>query len=263
MRTFFASIGILVLLSLTPLSADPILPRTEKVILVADEWAPYNMTPGARKEGYILEIVREIFGAQGIEIEYWLVPWARALQDTRSGLYDGVIGASTSDAPGFVFPSEPLAINRLGFLTRKAFPWTYKNHASIESVSLGVIRGYDYRVWLSTYVERYRTDPRRIQEAVGDSPLETNLKKLVDNKLDVVVDSETALLYTSRLLGLQDQVRLAGRDTEPAFIHIAFTPSRQRQSERWAKILSDGIRTLRNSGRLQVILSGYGLSDWK
>lgn len=103
------------------------LPRS--IVLVADEWAPYNMVPQGEQEGYIVDVVREVFATSGISVDYQIVPWARAVQDTRKGAYDGVIGASIADAPGFVFPTEMLAINPVGAIvdSQTAIQYTAKS----------------------------------------------------------------------------------------------------------------------------------------
>lgn len=45
-------------------------------------------------------------------------------------------------------------------------------------------------------------------------------------------------------------------------IYIAFSPE-IKDSQRYAQILSKGIKELRKSGRLKEILSKYDLMDWK
>ena len=46
------------------------------------------------------------------------------------------------------------------------------------------------------------------------------------------------------------------------YIYIAFSPKRA-DSQRYARMLSEGVVQLRRTGRLAVILSKYGLKDWK
>lgn len=236
------------------------LPRS--IVLVADEWAPYNMVPQGEQEGYIVDVVREVFAISGISVDYQIVPWARAVLDTRKGAYDGVIGASIADAPGFVFPTEMLAINRLGFFTLPSSPWVFTGEKSLAKVSLGVIKGYDYRAWLSAYIEQNKDSVARIQIVVGDRPLETNIRKLLAGKVGAIVDSQTAIQYTAKSMNLETPLRLAGTDNEPAYIHVAFSPAKP-YSTSLANLLSKGITDLRRTGRLAAILARYGLTDWK
>ena len=65
----------------------------ETLTLVADEWCPYNCTPGDEKPGFLVEIVKKVFEPQGFTVDYKIVPWARAIRDTRAGRYSAILGA--------------------------------------------------------------------------------------------------------------------------------------------------------------------------
>lgn len=45
-------------------------------------------------------------------------------------------------------------------------------------------------------------------------------------------------------------------------MYIAFSPAIS-QSKEYARILSEGVDTLRKSGELKTILKKYGLDDWE
>ena len=231
------------------------------VLLVADAWPPFNATAGDDPEGYFVDIARAVFSEAGYTVDYQNVPWKRAIQGTHDGLFDGAIGASRTDGAGLVFPEEELARNRLAFYTRADDDWCFNGEQSLDGVSLGVIQGYDYRTWLLDYIERYQEEPERIQVMSGENPLEQNLVKLCNQRVDVVVDTDASIRYLAHQSGITDQIRKAGAGEEVAFCYIAFSPN--ERGRELAGILSDGIRELRRSGRLAEILSSYGLTDWQ
>ena len=86
--------------------------------------------------------------------------------------------------------------------------------------------------------------------------------KLLENRIDAIVDNEAVILNVARKMGVVDRVSPAGQGTEPSFIYIAFSPKNE-DSERYAHILSQGIIRLRANGRLREILGRYGIKDWK
>ena len=45
-------------------------------------------------------------------------------------------------------------------------------------------------------------------------------------------------------------------------VFIAFSPAKKESAE-YAKILTDGLKKLRETGELKKILAKYGLEDWK
>jgi len=248
------------LLTALPLPAQEALPKS--ITVVADEWAPFNMIPGAKPEGYMIDVLREVFEPKGVKVNYEIVPWERALQETRRGTYTAVVGASKSDGEGFVFPTEELSINRIAFVTALGSTWNYTDHSSVGKVSLAVVEGYDYRAWLSAYVKENLNDSRLVQVMRGDHPLENNLRKVLGGFVEAAVDSEVALRWTAKQMGIIDRLRFAGRDPEPAYIYVAFSPALP-DSHLLASTLSRGIAQLRSSGRLAALLENYGLKDWK
>lgn len=232
------------------------------ITLVADEWPPFNGKPGSRREGYIVDIARKVFEGHGYTVVYTLAPWTRAVEMTRTGEADGAIGASKADAAGCVFPREELARNTLAFYVRKGTPWRYRGPASIQEVTLGTIAGYDYRPWLLEYIEANRDDSARVQVLHGAEPLKRNLTKLMSGRVQAVVDTEAAIRFVAKEMGILDQLDCAGYGDEPAYIYIAFSP-KKAESASFAEMLSQGIIALRANGDLRQILERYGLKDWK
>lgn len=210
----------------------------------------------------MVDIAREVFEEKGIEVQYMTMPWKRALAETRKGVYTAAIGASKTDATGFVFPEEELARTKLAFYVKKGNPWKFKDIESIKQIKLGAIAGYDYRQWLNDYIKVNSNNPDKVQILTGDVPLQRNLSKLLLDRIDVVVDTEAAILWEAKRLGISHDIEPAGYGSEPSFCYIAFSPNRVR-SPIYAQMLSDGIVKLRENGKLQDILDKYGLIDWK
>lgn len=46
-------------------------------------WIP--KIPGAAKEGVLIDVARAVFEKRGIAVSYKLLPWRRALEETRDG----------------------------------------------------------------------------------------------------------------------------------------------------------------------------------
>jgi len=238
------------------------LAESRTITLVADEWPPFNDKPGSEREGYLVDVARAVFGEQGYQVVYQLVPWARAVDMTRRGQADGAIGASRTDAPDFVFPEEELARNKLAFYTRKGDPWRFAGPSSVQGVTLGTIAGYDYRPWLLEYIAANQDKANKVQILHGNDPLQRNLTKLLAGRIDVVVDNEAAILSVAGEMGVLEKISSAGYGDETAFIYIAFSPAKPEARAHAAR-LSRGIATMREDGRLRAILARYNLTDWK
>lgn len=232
------------------------------VRLAADIWPPFTGSADDGDEGYMVEIARLAFNRAGLDVVYHNVSWERALQGTTAGHFDGAVGASAADGAGLILPAQELAVNRLAFLVRKGDPWRFHGVSSLASVRLGVIQGYDYRDWLGAWIARHRQDPSRVQELAGAEALSDNLRKLLAGRVDVVVDSETALRHAARKLHSLDRVEVAGVDDEAALCTIGFTPVGER-GRRLARIFDREVARLRADGSLDSLLSRHGLKDWR
>ena len=108
----------------------PIVSIAETITIVADEWPPFNGKPQSNAEGYMVDVVRTVFNARGIEVIYQNVPWKRAIRGTLSGKYNAAIGASKNDGDGLIFPEEELARNVLAFYVKKGNPWRFEGPRS-------------------------------------------------------------------------------------------------------------------------------------
>lgn len=210
----------------------------------------------------MIEVFREIFEPLGYEVQYLNTSWKRAVVETLKGEFDAAIGASPIDGEGLIFPEEELCRVRLSFFVKAGNPWQFEATSSITGKTVAVIEGYDYRPWFNQYISEHRNDPELIQEVRGEAPLRQNIQKLLAGRVDIVAGNKYCIEYVARELGVLDSIRFAGAGNRYTDYYIAFSPA-NADSTQLAQTLSEGIRALRSSGRLEAILNQYGLSDWK
>ncbi len=235
--------------------------RAEALTLAADEWCPYNCAVTDPLKGYVVDIVQEIFGKEGMVLRYVTTSWEDALEGTRSGMYDGAIGAAKDEAPDFVYPEQEIGRSGNDLFVPKDSTWTYQGTTSLKGKRLGVIRNYYYGEILSEYLEN-AVEGVDIIYALSAQPLRENLERLINGQIDVLVDDYNVAVYTARDMGLEKKIRQAGAvgDWDP--VYIAFSPNNPR-ARVYARMLDEGVRKLRSSGRLKEIMQKYGLDDWR
>lgn len=235
--------------------------RADVITLRADEWCPYNCEPNSDEPGFMVDIARIVFKKAGHTVEYGVMPWARAIQDTRKGKYNGIIGAGKDDAPDFVFPENELAVMSGEFYVKKGADWEYKGLESLKDKVLGVIKDYTYSDVIDGYIEENGQNSKRVQVASGDNALDSNVKKLLAGRIDILIeDSNVMGLYIKE--NRKEKMLLTAGTLAPDELFIAFSPNNPKSTE-YAKTLSDGIVDMRKSGELAIILEKYGLKDWK
>jgi polar amino acid transport system substrate-binding protein len=247
----------------TPLPATlPVMTHSNVITIVADDWCPYNCVPDSKTPGYIIELATEIFSKAGYQLKYEYVPWSRVIKGVENGTYDGAVGAAKGDIPSALFPEEEEGMATNHVFVRKGEKWQYAGIDSLKQVRLGVVGDYYYNDEINAYIAANPNSPK-IDVTRGDDAVEQSLKKLLTNQIDVYIEDLNVFYYTAAQAGLdKDKFAIAGLVDEPQPIYIAFS-SKNPEAEKWARILSDGIKEFRSSGHLAEILQRYGMKDWK
>ncbi len=250
---FLESLCLAALLSLPALA--------DTLTLKADNWMPFS-GDGKAETGYLLDIARAVFEPLGHKVVYATGPWDQAVAEGRSGKCTGILGASPEDAQDFIYPSEEQGTSVQLFCVRSGSPWKYAGVGSLKAIKLGIIKDYTYFQELDDYI---KANPSGVLITTGDDALKGNLLKLVQGELGAVVDDRSVLKFTIAKMNLQGKVQIALATADvvkPSKLYIAFSPKNPK-SQDYARILSEGMATLRKSGQLQKILAKYGLTDWK
>lgn len=244
-----------------------ILAQTETITLVADGWCPYNCEPNSDRPGYIVELAKTAFAKHNITVKYSNLPWARAIEETRQGKYDGIIGAYYSDAPDFIFPANPQGICKFSFFVKNDDPWKYDGIPSLENRALGVINDYSYSKKLDQYINDNKNDPTRVQILSGDNALDSNVKKLLAGRINTFIEDTKVISYylsPPEYEEVREAIVKAGslpdNDDGNGSIYIAFNPNHPK-SKYYADLLSEETARMRENGELDAILSKYGILE--
>ena len=67
--------------------------QAETLVMEADVWCPVNCAQDAERPGIFIELATQIFAEAGIQVEYRVTNWARAVQDVRTGRANALVGA--------------------------------------------------------------------------------------------------------------------------------------------------------------------------
>ncbi|MBF0101697.1 MAG: transporter substrate-binding domain-containing protein [Desulfobacterales bacterium] len=233
----------------------------EVITLRADEWCPYNCQPNANQRGFMIELAEIVFKKAGHTIDYQIMPWARAIQDTRKGKVNAIVGAGKEDAPDFIFPENEQGQMISAFYVKKEESWRYNNMESLKDKILGVINDYSYNTEIDKYIKENKKNDKLIQVASGNDALTTNVKKLLAGRIHVLVEDRNVMAQYIKTNSQDNAIQEAGTSGSDT-LYFAFSPA-NTNSAAYAKLLSDGVVELRKSGELKIILEKYGLKDWK
>ncbi|SDI69962.1 polar amino acid transport system substrate-binding protein [Pseudomonas flavescens] len=232
--------------------------RAETLVMEADVWCPVSCSEGSERPGIFVELAKAIFAEAGINVEYRVTNWARAVQDVRSGRVNALVGAGIRDAPDFIFGDAAPGISRNCFYARADSRWRYTGLASLEQIRLGVINGYSYGKELDDYIRRHQKNPERLQQAAGEQALALNIRKVELGRVDAALENTWVMsMYLDQHKSVEELVEVGCRMPDVP-IYIAFSPVLS-SSPRYRGIFDEGVRRYRQDGRLDALLHRYGV----
>lgn len=134
-------VGLALVISLTASSA---VASDKEIVISSGGWPPF-LSPDQRHDGFIAHLIRDVFAAEGIEVTFEFVPWARAYQETAAGIHDGT--AVWMDGEGrhddFLF-SDPVMEETFVFFHRRDLAFDWDDYADLTDLVIGGIYGYSY-----------------------------------------------------------------------------------------------------------------------
>lgn len=114
----------------------------ERLTLGSLDWEPYigKILPG---QGWVAQVVREAFSRSGITVDISFRPWARVVQEAKSGKTHGYFPEYYSEnlTEHFIF-SHPFPGGPLGFFKHRDRVIEFKTLNDLKNYKIGVVRGY-------------------------------------------------------------------------------------------------------------------------
>lgn len=234
----------------------PLLANADTVTLVADQWCPYNCDPkDTTNPGILIEVAKYSLGKAGHTVEYSNVPWARAIEDARSGKYTGIVGAYKDDAPDFVFSDKGVMPSTNDFFVKAGSAWKFEGISSLEAISLGAIRDYSYGEEVDKYITANQANPAKVQITSGDDALTKNIEKLLAGRIGAIIEDAAVMNFELKKSGKTGQVVGAGTFGGDD-VYVAFSP-KFPNSAAYAKLMTDGLAELEANGELAKIKAKY------
>lgn len=226
--------------------------NTKTVTLVADPYPPYQYEEGGTVKGIDYEVIASAFQAVGYDVQVNLLPWEECLRQLNVGGADGIfqITHTPEREERYVF-SDLLRTAEMAFfaLSDKAIELgeTIDLREQLESLTLGVLRGYSYDPAIDTL------DPSIKMEADDQEDLLLGLK---EKCFDLAVMDVGVAAF------LVDKLDISGIKKVEGFaftreLFVAFRPDCRDLAAQF----NTGFKKLKQQGTLQRIAKRYG-SSW-
>jgi len=247
--------------TVVPISHDN--PETlTKIVLRGDEWMPYYGATDPNKPGYMIELAERVFAPMGIEIDFEVIPWNRAIALTARGESHCIVGAVKNDAPDFLYHARPVGIDWVNFYVRGDDEWRYRGVSSLKGRRTGIIAEYAYG---NDYLGPYFADPANapyVVEVFGNYPLIQLITLLRHGRIDAFLENGDVIDFYQSRQPSPEFLKSAGRLGHENPMYFGCSPMLPNTGKFILEALDKGIEVERASGRLRVLLAKYSLKDW-
>ncbi|MCP4345761.1 MAG: transporter substrate-binding domain-containing protein, partial [Desulfobacterales bacterium] len=163
-----------------------VIAEEKNVSLVTEpSWAPFygkNLKNG----GYLTEIIRQAFKVKGYNITVDWKPWKRAVVESEKGKYDGLLGTYYNEERAKKLEySDPIDKDEIVFFSKKGRGIKYEKLTDLKPYRIGTGIGF-------TYTKEFDSADYLKKHPVVNT--EQNVRKLLLNRLDLIVDSKKVVL---------------------------------------------------------------------
>lgn len=222
----------------------------ETVLLSSGEWPPYQSEHLAN-EGVGTQIVREVFGLEGIEVKTKFYPWKRSFMMAKHGVVDGTFFWHTSKKrKQHFYISAPILQNQFVFFHLKSFHFDWNTINDLKNVSIGGTIGYYYGEKLFNREHLKIINIERSRLSIF------NFKKLFRNRIQTVImdcRSGYAILNKNYSRKAASLVTHHPKPFETFQQHLLLSKYIER-NKNLIKRFNHGLERLKKSGKLQFYI---------
>ncbi len=193
-------VGIMVVLNvlLSPVS----LQAKEPLIIVTDPWPPFSINENQNLKGTDVEIIEAIFAELKIPITIKIYPWKRCVAMVETQKADAILDISiTQERKVFLsFPNEPVSNGVTVFFTKREKQIPFSTLQDLNGLRAGALLGYSYCADLDK--TPFMRNASRVRA------LEQNFRKLLADRIDILVAVDAVGFSTAQKMGISDQIKI-------------------------------------------------------
>lgn len=228
----------------------------ERMRFSVGDFPPY-FDKAMSNQGVIAVVFKAAMAAEGVDVEYDFLPWARALEYAKDGTSAGSPGWTKTPERDvdFLF-SEPFVNCVDGVFFLKDKPVAFSSVADFRGLRIGVINKLTYG--------------KEFAEAQGRNEFKTELAPASENLLKMLLSERVDAVILNRSVAAQEMHALPAADVER--IGLADTPfltkpwrlavgKRNPEAQRIISTFNAGLAKIQRNGTYQRLMSdpAYGL----
>jgi len=213
-------------------------------IIAEDDWFPYSGLTQNGIKGIAVDIVRETFKVEGIDIEFDVMNYDRGMLLVKDGQAIGCFDAPRTKEIEEVYywHDEPMYVANSFFYATSDYAGEIDSIKDIGNRKLGLTQGYGYGNAI---------DMDDDIDKVYSKSDEIILKKLIAKRVDFIVLYDRVADYLISKLNVQGKIKSVGL-SESTGLYVVFS-RKHPDGKKYCDIFSSGFRKIKSNGTYQKI----------
>ena len=256
----------MLLLAVPAIGAESVNPNTHETPVLKigyGDYPPvkyYSRTNPGEHRGVVLEMIQSILEKEGYRVEFYMYPWNRVLNMTRSGDLDMVLCIAANEATDLNRNKVVFQRVQYGIYVSKNNPWKYTGKQSLAGIgTLAILENYDYG---DEFMAAIKAHPDKFQIFTEDNTIARFAMMIKANRLSGFIEDINVTKFNLAGTGLEDTVQLAGVIEPVNDAYVGFSPKLPAATmEKLTKILDEGAKSFYRSSKFVEILKKDGIYD--
>ncbi len=245
---------IISLLCITAIASLSSVVSANTITLANGEWAPY-MSKSLKQGGFMTQIVKEAFEAEGYQVEFTYLPWKRGFEEAKAGKFDGsLIWGRNSEREQFFHFTDPVITLSTALFQQKSNPISWSDPSDLGKLKVGGVTGYAYGI--EEYEKSGQVKIQRIASA------DNNYKKLSAGRLDVVLEDKDVGMELITQLNLADSIEPNAKTLSDRDYFVIISKQSPRAQE-LIDAFNRGLAKLKAEGKLDAYRDASFRGEYK
>ncbi|HBG61982.1 MAG TPA: hypothetical protein DDX37_09160 [Candidatus Omnitrophica bacterium] len=217
-------------------------------IIAEDDWYPYSGFRNNGAEGIAVDIVRETFKAEGIDVEFDVMGYDRGMLMVKDGEAIGCFNAPRTNEieETYYWHDEPMFTSHSYFYARADYEGTVSKIDDLNGKKLGLTQGYGY----GDVIDMNNTINKEYSKTE-----EIILKKLIYRRLDYIILYDRVADYLMSKNNVYGKIKQVG-PSELTGLYVVFS-KKHPDGKRYRDIFSAGFKKIKENGTYSEIFKKW------
>jgi polar amino acid transport system substrate-binding protein len=237
------------LLITTVLIFSGYLSHAENIKIIAeDDWYPYSGVIQTGFSGIAVDIVKEAFKSEGIDVEFDIMSYDRGMLLVKNGEAIGCFDAPRTGEIEkiYLWHDEPMFSGDSYFYARSDYAGSISNIDDLDGKKVGLTQGYGYgdAIDLNNKIDKEysKTD-------------EIILRKLIAGRVDLIILYDRVADHLIKSNNVHGKIKQVGL-SESTGLYVAFSKS-MPDGEKYRDIFSSGLKKIKENGVYDEIFNKW------